>query len=260
MTQFTSEQVADFWQKYKHDGDHDARQNLILAYSNLVNRVATRISMRMPTAVEHADLVSYGIFGLIDAIERFEPERDIKFESYAATRIHGAIIDELRAVDWVPRSVRARAREVDRVYGELEAKFHRTPTYNEVAQAMEVTTDQLRTILTQISSVNVVALDEFIAPHGSSGGEGTRLVDTISDPQVLGPAETILSTEASELLQEAIAELPERERLVVTLYYFDRLNLAAIGKVLGVSESRVSQLHSSAVGKLRSGMHRQGFH
>jgi len=242
--------LALLWADLKDKGCATARQNLILHYAPLVAAVAGRVGMRLPSTVEHADLVSYGMFGLIDAIEKYETDRAVKFESYASSRIRGAIIDELRAMDWVPRSVRTKARAVDRAHAELEAKLHRAPTEIEIARHMQIPLAELRAVYSQLSSVNIAALDELLG-----GGEervgGVSLVDTLGDDRTQDPAGSVEAAETSFLLSRAIEQLGERERIVVVMYYYEGLTLAEIGRVLGVTESRISQMHTAAMLRLR---------
>ena len=212
--------------------------------------VAGRVAVGLPQNVEQADLVSYGLFGLIDAIDKFEPERGFKFETYAISRIKGNILDELRSIDWVPRSVRAKARQIENAYAKLEAKLHRTPTEDEVADELDMTHDQLQTALSKISFVGVVALDEFV---GSDRDGGTTLGDTVAS-DIEGPGDLFEVQEMRGLLVEAIDRLPEREKVVLTLYYYEGLTLAQIGEVIGVTESRVCQIHTKAILQLRSRM------
>jgi RNA polymerase sigma factor for flagellar operon FliA len=221
-----------------------------VAYSPLVKYVAGRMSSGLPAHVEESDLISYGLIGLINAIERFEIEREIKFETYAITRIKGAIIDELRALDWVPRSVRARARDIERAIAELEKKLHRAPTDEEISERIGITEEELGASLTEISRSSIAALDELWTV--SSGGDQVALIDTIEDTQGPEPQSALAQTEMREALGEAIARLPEREKLVVTLYYYEELTLREIGEVLGVTESRVSQLHTKAILRLKA--------
>jgi RNA polymerase sigma factor for flagellar operon FliA len=204
----------------------------------------------LPPNIEQADLVSYGIFGLIDAIEKFDLERAIKFETYAISRIRGAIIDELRSIDWIPRSVRYKAREVEKAYAALEAKLRRTPTEQEVAAELSISTTELRAIFSQVSFVNVLALDELLNSGGEKGDK-LSLVDTLEDSKAEDPVQVFEAEEMKYLLAGAINTLPEREKIVVTLYYYEGLTLAEIGQVLGVTESRICQMHTKAVLQLR---------
>jgi RNA polymerase sigma factor for flagellar operon FliA len=241
------------WRRFKETAAPDAREQLIIHYAPLVKYVASRVATGLPANVEQADLVSYGIFGLIDALDKFDLTREIKFETYAIPRIRGAIIDELRALDWVPRSVRFKAREVEKASTELEARLKRAPSDKEVAEHLGVSMDELHDIITQISFVTVTALEEVVST-GSERGESISLLDTLAD---MGSSDPTLGLEGSEtraILASAINALSEREKIVVTLYYFEGLTLAEIGDVLGVTESRVCQIHTKAVGQLRTNL------
>ncbi|WP_426595233.1 RNA polymerase sigma factor WhiG [Cellulomonas sp. McL0617] len=247
----TGEDIDALWDEYKATAAPQARERLILHYAPLVNAVAGRVGMRLPSTVEQADLVSYGMFGLIDAIEKYQTDRAVKFESYASSRIRGAIIDELRAMDWVPRSVRTKARSVDRAYAELEAKLHRTPSEAELAVHLEMPVEDLRAIYAQLSTVNVAALDELLG-GGEDRPGGVSLVDTLGDERSQDPAGSLEAAETKFLLARAIECLGERERIVVVLYYYEGMTLAEIGRVLGVTESRISQMHTAAMVRLRT--------
>jgi len=242
--------LRSLWENFKATGDSALRERLILHYSPLVKYVAGRVGVGLPPNIEQADLVSYGIFGLIDAIEKFDLERAIKFETYAINRIRGAIIDELRSIDWIPRSVRFKAREVEKAYQALEAKLQRTPTEAEVAHEMGVKLEELHAIFSQVSFVNVVALDELLHAGGERGDKMT-LGDTLEDPKAPDPINLFEGEETKYILAKAINTLPEREKIVVTLYYYEGLTLAEIGQVLGVTESRICQMHTKAVLQLR---------
>lgn len=246
----SADSVLAAWGQYKEEGSTEARDRLILHYSPLVKYVAGRVAVGLPANIEQADLISYGIFGLIDAIEKYDPERGIKFETYAISRIRGSIIDELRAIDWVPRSVRFKAREVEKAYTNLENKLKRPPSDAEIAEEMDVTLDELNHIYTQLSTVSLVALDELMSVEGERGDK-LSLVETLEDTKTAGPVESVETEELKAILGNAINRLPEREKIVVTLYYYEGLTLAEIGQVLGVTESRVCQMHTKAVLGLR---------
>jgi len=246
-------ELRDLWRRYKDAGDEGARERLVVAYSPMVKFVAGRLGAGLPSHVEDADLISYGLVGLIGAIERFEPERGIKFETFAMTRIRGAIIDELRSLDWVPRSVRSRAREIESAQAKLEHELQRAPTEAELAAKLNMTEEELQSALLEIANSSVYALDELWTVSDSSGDQ-VSLLDTIADDSAADPQEALASTEVKDLLTEAISGLPEREQLVVALYYYENLTLREIGEVLGVTESRVSQLHTKAVMRLKSSL------
>jgi RNA polymerase sigma factor for flagellar operon FliA len=238
------------WLEYRRTRDQGLRDKLIVMYSPLVKYVAGRLGSGLPAHVDEGDLVSYGLLGLIGAIERYDPDRDIKFETYAIARIRGSIIDELRALDWVPRSVRSRAREIERAIGALEAKLGRAPTDEEIAARVGISVEELDDALTDIARSSIAALDELWSV--SNEGDQVSLLDTIEDPESIKPAEALDETELREILGDAISRLPEREKLVITLYYYEELTLREIGEVLGVTESRVSQLHTKAVLRLKA--------
>ena len=241
--------VERLWASYKEGAGRDVRDQLILHYSPLVKYVAGRVAVGLPQNVEQADLVSYGIFGLIDAIDKFDPERGFKFETYAIARIKGAILDELRSIDWVPRSVRAKARAIEKAYGKLEAQLHRTPSDDELAAELDMSDDQLQSTLNQISFIGLVALDEMLS--GGDRGDSMTLGDTVADSGA-GPVAAYEVEEMRHILADAINRMPEREKIVLTLYYYEGLTLAEIGQVLGVTESRVCQIHTKSVLQLRS--------
>jgi RNA polymerase sigma factor for flagellar operon FliA len=245
-------EIARLWHDYKDHETAEARERLILHYSPLVKFVAGRVASGLPQNIEQADLVSYGIFGLIDAIDKFDLDRGFKFETYAISRIKGAIIDELRSIDWVPRSVRAKARSIERAYSKLENELRRSPDDKEVAAELGVTQEELDHTLSQISFTGLVALDELLGGtgNGDSGGSST-VGDTVAD-RANDPVEAFEVGEMKHLLADMIMRMGDRERLVLTLYYYEGLTLAEIGGVLGVTESRVCQIHTKAILQLRS--------
>jgi RNA polymerase sigma factor for flagellar operon FliA len=244
-------ELKELWRRYKDEGDSGARERLVVAYSPLVKFVAGRTGARLPSHVEQADLISYGMLGLIEAMDRFDPRRRIRFETFAMQRIRGAIIDELRSLDWVPRSVRARAREIEEANSKLENQLGRAPTDAELAERLDISEEELQDALIQISNSSILALEELWMTPDSSGDK-VSLLDTIEDESAPDPQAALDTSEVRDLLQEAIQDLPEREQLVIALYYFENLTLREIGEVLAVTESRVSQLHSKAVLRLRS--------
>jgi RNA polymerase sigma factor for flagellar operon FliA len=251
-------ELSALWASYKENGDASAREQLILNYSPLVKYVAGRLSSSLPQTVDTADLISYGIFGLIDAIEKYDLDRGIKFETYAIARIKGAIIDELRAMDWVPRSVRSRARELETAYVKLENTLKRVPTDAEVAAELGITVKDLHDIFTKLSYTSVVSFEELWV--GGEKDDHQSALSTIEDENAENPVAIFESAEVKEILAGAIERLPEREKIVIALYYYEGLTLKEIGQVLGVTESRVSQLHTKAVLRLRARLHSpQGF-
>ncbi|HWD52158.1 MAG TPA: RNA polymerase sigma factor WhiG [Acidimicrobiales bacterium] len=241
--------IASQWAVYKKSGARELRDQLIVHYSPLVKFVAGRISAGLPRHVDEADLASYGIIGLIDAIERFDPGLNVKFETYAIPRIRGAIIDELRSIDWVPRSVRTKARAVEQSYATLQATLHRTPTDDEVAADMEMTPSQFQKVLRQVSVTGVAALDQVFRDGERS--DRPTLGESLPDAAA-GPMAMFEVQETKEGLIHAINEMGDREKMVITLYYYEGLTLAEIGEILGVTESRVSQIHTKSVLQLRA--------
>ena len=230
-----------------------ARENLITHFAPLVNRVASRMIVRLPDTVELGDLVSYGMFGLIDAVEKFEPERGYKFETYAATRVRGAIIDELRATDWVPRSVRSKARTVEAATRMLEQRLLRRVNDEDVAAHLAWKADEVRTVRAQVALSHVAAL-EGMADSGRYP-DGEPRAESLQTP---GAGAEMDRQETLLLLSQAIHSVRERDREMLRLYYFENLTLGQIGRILGVTESRVSQIHTAAVGKLRETLVRTG--
>lgn len=240
--------TADLWQKYTKQPDPATREKLILEYMPLVKYVVGRLAVTLPPTVDAEDLLGYGVMGLIMAIERFAPERGYKFETFAVSRIRGAIIDELRAQDWLPRSVRQKAKELEGKIRGLEHQLGRTATDQELATQLGVTVDELPRSLAEITAP-VLSLDDLV----SLGDDGQKIswLDTLPDER-LGPSAQLDQEAMTEVLGQAIDLLPERERLLVSLYYHEGLTLKEIGAVLNVTESRVCQLHAQAMGRLRT--------
>lgn len=243
--------VRDLWRRLRENNDALAREKLVLNYSPLVKWVAGRVAATLPPHVEEGDLISYGLIGLTTAVDRFDIDREVRFETYAVTRIRGAIIDELRSQDWVPRSVRQRAREIERTHARLEHKLHRAPTDEEMAQALDISVREFQDSLVQVSQSTIHALDEMWSV-GDQTGDQVSLLDTIEDEQAADPAAALAEQDLRDQMGEAIERLPEREKVVIALYYYENLTLREIGEVLGVTESRASQLHTKAVLRLRS--------
>lgn len=232
------------WHKYKVNGDQETKNLLIEKYIGLVKVIAGRLYTNYGANIEYDDLVSYGIFGLLDAIEKFDVDKDIKFQTYAQIRIRGAIIDELRNLDWVPRSIRQKAKLVEEAYTKTENILGRNATDQEIAKELDISLEELSSILQQINGFNVISLEEQLYEANITdnlGYENEKLTENI-----------ICTKEMHETLQNNIEKLPQRERQVVSLYYYDELTYKEIGKILEVSESRVSQLHSKAINRLKT--------
>lgn len=240
--------IQALWKEFGRAPTQRVRDRLVLHYAPLVKYVAGRVGTGLPTHIDVADLIQSGIFGLVDAIEKFDPDRGLRFETYAMQRIRGAILDDLRSQDWVPRVVRSRAREVERAHDRLGARLRRTPTDAEVAAELGITVRELRDLYGQLRLTSVIALDNLVGANSENGSPA----ETLPDEDAVDPAAVLVDRDNRRQLAEAIAQLSERDRIVVSLYYFESLTLAEIGKVLGVTESRVSQLHTRAVLRLRA--------
>jgi RNA polymerase sigma factor for flagellar operon FliA len=241
--------LRSLWRAYRRTGDEALRERLVLTYAPLVKFVAGRLRATMPAHVDEEELISCGLLGLLSAIERYDPDREAKFETFAIQRIRGSILDGLRAQDWVPRSVRARARLIERTMASLQRDLGRTPSDAEVAAKLGVTLVELDEYLAEIGRTTLVSLDE-IQQAPSENGDAVR--DSIEDDLLVPVEEEVENADRSEQIAEAISQLPERERMIIALYYYEGLMLREIGEVIGVTESRVSQLHTKAVLRLRS--------
>lgn len=237
------------WNRYRKNKSEESRRYLLNKYLPLVRNVATRMAMGFPRSVELSDLINTGVIGLIEAFGNYDPDRGVKFETYAVPRIRGAILDELRALDWVPRSTRAKSREIDRATLALENKYGRLPEKAELAKELDVTEKELHVSLNDVSSTNMLSLDEVIFPEDDN--RQVPRIETVRDQSnsnILGDLERV---ELRTFLIVAIKELTAQEKLVISLYYFEELTLKEIGEVMSISESRVSQIHTRAVTKLR---------
>lgn len=246
----SKKELEKIWKDYKENGDEAARQKLIIYYSPLAKYVAGRIASNLPRSIDVQDLIQSGILGLIDALEKFDPGRDIKFETYAINRIKGAILDALRSLDWLPRTLRFKIKEINRVYAELEAKLNRPPTEEEIAAEMGISLEELNQIMNEARFSSVVALEDSIP--GSETDDEITLYQRVADVDAVEPFEAVESKEINERLVKAVKELPEKERKVIILYYYSGMTLKEIGELMGVTESRASQLHSKAISRLKT--------
>lgn len=247
----------EFWANYRPKGPEKAREELILRYLPLVNYIAGRVAINLPLNVEYDDLVEYGIIGLLDAASKFEASRGVKFETYAQIRIRGAIMDGIRNLDWVPRSIRAKARKLERVYASLEQELGRPATDEEVAQALGIDKNSLDSLISDINRGGMVSLDELL--QADEDGGTVAIVDVMRDPDSPDPVRVIEKAELVKRLGQAIDELPDKEKLVISLYYYEELTVREIAGILGVSESRVSQLHTQAILRLHGKLTSEGF-
>ncbi|MEW5701257.1 MAG: FliA/WhiG family RNA polymerase sigma factor [Candidatus Zixiibacteriota bacterium] len=249
-------QVQRQWDAYRHSGDPAIREELLNRYLPLVRNVAGRMALGFPKSVELSDLISTGVIGLIEAFKNFDPNRGVKFETFAVPRIRGAILDELRSLDWVPRSTRAKAREIDRSTVRLENRLGRVPTKPELAGDMKISVEELSAALDDLSGTTLLSLDELV--YREEDNRQVPRVETLEAPHGDSVLGVIERQELRAYLINAISNLSEQEKLVIALYYYEELTLREIGEVMSISESRVSQIHTKSVGKLR-GMVRERF-
>lgn len=245
--------MSIIWVQYKEKDDIEAREDLIIHYAHLVKYVANRLAINLSSVVEVDELISYGIEGLIDAIEKYDHKRNIKFETYAITRIRGSMIDGLRSMDWVPVSVRQKSKELERTYTKLEGELGRAATDMEVAQELGISLNELATLLREVAANTIISLDDFI-PGDDGDDKKKRIVDLLEDHNAGDALEILELSEVKELLAKTISRLPEKEKRVVYLYYYEGLTLKEIGMVLSLSESRISQLHTKAILRLRGSL------
>lgn len=243
------------WQNYLNTKSPEAREAIIIRYAPLVKYVAGRVAIGLPSNVEFDDLVSFGVFGLMDAIEKFDPTRGIKFETYAIARIRGSILDGLRSNDWVPRSVRQKARELERTCAELENRLGRSATDQEICTEMNLEMQDFYTLLSEVSCTTLSSLDELWMIH-SNDEDTVRVLDLIRNDESEDPEYQVEVEEIKSTLANAIDCLPERERIVIALYYYEGLTLKEIGEIMEISESRVSQIHTKAIIRLRGRLSR----
>ncbi|MCR5699336.1 MAG: RNA polymerase sigma factor WhiG [Treponemataceae bacterium] len=252
MTSTVNEQKTEdeLWLEFKKTKSPQLRDKFIRQYMPLVKHVAGKLNVGMPGSVDYDDLVGYGQFGLLDAINKYDPEKNVKFTTYAVTRIRGAILDELRSLDWVPRSVRQKAREIEDTIAGLEARLGRYPTDAEIAEAMGISEEDYYRTELKISGTSVLSLNDVWCSGDDS--DKMSIGDVIEAPTSLNPDVIVEREEIRRVVVEAINELPEKEKMVLVLYYHEDLTFREIGKVLDVSESRVSQLHAKANLRLRA--------
>jgi RNA polymerase sigma factor for flagellar operon FliA len=243
--------IENLWREYKESGSKLSKDKLLLEYAHLVKYITNRLAINLPKSVDRNDLVSAGVLGLIKAVETFEPERGFKFETFAGHKIRGAILDELRALDWVPRSVRQKSRDLQRIFAKLENKLGRAPYDDEVCEEMNISIEEYEEMLSEVTPTTIISLEEAM-PDRESDSKELRIIDTIEDPGNENPLKEMGFAEVKGILKDAIANLPEKEKLVVALYHYEELTLKEIGVVLDITESRVSQIHSKAILKLRS--------
>lgn len=240
----------ELWEIYHKTKDPEIRDMFVRQYSPLVKYVAGKVAIGMPHNVDFDDLVGFGVFGLIDAIEKFDPNKHVKFKTYAVTRIRGAIFDELRSIDWVPRSVRQKSREIEDTVHRLEASLGRSASDKEIAREMGMSEHDFQKTMMKVSGTSILSLNDVW--YTGEDNDKVSIVDSIESPQSLNPDTIVEKEEIKRVIVQAISELPEKEKKVLVLYYYEDLTLKEIGKVLEVTESRISQLHTKAIMRLRS--------
>lgn len=236
------------WARWKEQGDEQAREELIVNHMRVVKYIAGRMAIHVPASIDMDDLVGWGVLGLLDAVEKYDHEQDIKFSTYASIRIRGAIIDQIRSLDWAPRSLRAMARKIGSAREKLRHSVGREPSSDEIATALNITAEQVDETMAQLHTAQILALDDYI-PSDDEGE--SRKIDLTSDDSAMSPEAVAEEHEKQELLVQAILQLPEQQQKVLHLYYYEKLTLKEIGVVLEVSESRVCQIHSAAMKRLR---------
>ena len=244
------EEEQRIWAEYKKTKSIELRNYIVSKYAPLAKFAAGRLSIGMPPSVDFGDLVNCGIVGLLDAVEKFEPDKNVKFKTYAITRIRGAIYDELRTLDWVPRSVRQKAREIEEAVRITEEKLGRSATDEEVADCLKISTEEYREAVYKVSCTSILSLNDLRS--NNKGDDKISLMDSLEAPSSLNPDVIVEKEEMKRVIAESIRELPEKEQKVLVLYYYEELTLKEIGKVLEVTESRVSQLHTKAITRLRA--------
>lgn len=249
ISDFDEIDEIDLWKDYIKSRKPEIREYIVNKYAPLVKYVAGKVAVGMPHNVEFDDLVSYGTFGLLDAIDKFDPAKEVKFKTYAMTRVRGAIFDELRTIDWIPRSIRQKAKQVEKIIVELENKMGRTVDDEEIADELDMSVDEFRTLVSKISGTSLVSLNGIW--QASDDSDELSFIETIESPDNMNPDVMVEREEIKQHIMEAIKKLPDREKKVVVLYYYEDLTLKEIGEVLEVTESRVSQLHTKAIMRLR---------
>ena len=247
-----NEEELKLWKKYKRTKSQSLREEIVKRYLYLVKYVAGRVAIGLPPNVEFNDLVSYGILGLFDAITKYDVTQGNKFETYAVSRIRGSIMDELRKLDWAPRLLRKKAREIEKKCRELEDKNGRAPIDEDLAKELKISVGELNTIYSELNSTTFLSLDEVW--QNDEGNKPISRLQTIEDSVLTNQFHYVHQNEVKELLAGAIDDLPEREKLVVVLYYYENLTLREIGEILNVSESRVCQIHTKVVLRLRANL------
>lgn len=251
MSASVLQRQQELWKKYSETKDPGIKDQLIIEYADLVKYVAGRLSIYFGSNVEYDDLVGYGVFGLIDAIDKFDLTKKVKFETYASLRIRGAIIDSIRELDWAPRSLRKKGKELEKAYFEVENQLGHSATDQEVADKLGISTEELNKLLQEVNMSQMISLEDYLEQNHETGFDPLSLQRDNNMPE-----QRMEVLELKEILSEAIDKLPEKERTVVTLYYYEELTLKEISLIMNVSESRISQLHTKAILRMRGKLER----
>ncbi|MGI6124176.1 MAG: FliA/WhiG family RNA polymerase sigma factor [Acetivibrionales bacterium] len=251
MSASVLQRQQELWKKYSETKDQSIKEQLILEYADLVKYVAGRLSIYFGSNVEYDDLVGYGVFGLIDAIDKFDLTKKVKFETYASLRIRGAIIDSIREQDWAPRSLRKKGKELERAYSELENQLGHSATDQEIADKLGITIEELTKLLQEVNVSQMISLDDYLEQNHETGFDSYSMQRESNSPE-----QRMEIVELKEILADSIEKLPEKERTVVTLYYYEELTLKEISLIMKVSESRISQLHTKAIMRMRGKLER----
>jgi len=227
------------------------KEQIVLEHTPLIRYIVNRIAVRLPSHIDLDDLHNTGVIGLMDAIDKYDPEKNCKFKTYAEFRIKGAILDQLRSMDWVPRSVRQKSRRLERAYGEVEQRLGRTASEDEVADSLGIQIDKFYELLNQVRGISLVNLEEIRGTNSDGDRTGT-FSDIVEDVNSENPFASLKLAESKQVIADTIGTLPEKERLVISLYYYEDLNMKEIGSILGITESRVCQIHTKSVLRLRA--------
>jgi RNA polymerase sigma factor for flagellar operon FliA len=246
-----SNNQKELWKKYRETGDPQIREALIIEYAHLIKFVAGRMNIYFGSNIEYDDLVSFGVFGLIDAIDKYDINKGVKFETYASLRIRGSIIDSIREMDWVPRSLRQKSKELEKAYREVENELGRSAEDIDIANKMNISLDDFYKLLNKVNLTSMVSLEEFLEQNYEIG------IDISNSNQVYRPEYEAELSEIKDILGDAIDKLPEKEKMVLSLYYYEELTLKEISAIMNVSESRISQIHTKAILRLRGKLARQ---
>ena len=234
-----------------HEITATMKEQIVLEHAPLIRYIVNRIAVRLPSHIDLDDLHNTGVIGLMDAIEKYDPEKNCKFKTYAEFRIKGAILDQLRSLDWVPRSVRQKGRRLERAYGEVEQRLGRSASEEEVADSLGLQLDKFHELINQVRGISLVNLEE-LRGGGQDGDRSGSYADVVEDVNAENPFASLKLQEMRSVVADTIATLPEKERLVISLYYYEDLNMKEIGNILGITESRVCQIHTKSVLRLRS--------